>query len=96
MFDTKMSARIEGGSASLDASKSRREQQRGIYREEERLCRIKESTTGVDNTANIEGGCSRPADLGSQPTLSAILALSWPPQFLFCESVNDAAKGSPG
>ena len=27
-----------------------------IYREEEQLCRIKQSTMGVDRTANIEGG----------------------------------------
>jgi len=34
VFDAKTSARIEGGSASPDVSKSRQEQQRKIYREE--------------------------------------------------------------
>ncbi len=33
-----------------------------IYREEHELCRINESTTGVDTVANIEGGMTSKSD----------------------------------
>jgi len=56
VFDAKTSARIEGGSASPDALKSRQELQRGSTENGESYVESTSRPTGVDSKANIEGG----------------------------------------
>jgi hypothetical protein len=61
-----------------------------IYREENGLCRITESTTGVDRAANIEGGRGAMQDVGAvcpvchKPTSTWSLVSRFPTSHIFC------------